>query len=91
MITVGASEFKAKCLGLISDVETKRETVIVTKHGRQVAKLVPMELAADVDPLDRYLFSGKIEIMGDIMAPLYTDEELDEFDRNSAEQLHDRS
>jgi prevent-host-death family protein len=87
MITVGASEFKAKCLGLISDVETKRETVIVTKHGRQVAKLVPMELAEDVDPLDAFRFPGKIEILGDIVSPCYSDEELEQFERRLMESL----
>ena len=91
MLTMGATEFKAKCLGVLSEVETKRQTVIVTKHGRAIAKLVPMDLAEDVDPLDRYLFPGKIMIAGDILAPLYTDAELDEFERNSVEQLHDRS
>jgi prevent-host-death family protein len=87
MITVGASEFKAKCLGLISDVETKRETVIVTKHGRQVAKLVPMELAEDDDPLDAFRFPGKIEILGDIVSPCYSDEELEQFERRLTESL----
>jgi len=87
MITVGASEFKAKCLGLISDVETKRETVIVTKHGRQVAKLVPIELAEDVDPLEAFRFPGKIEILGDIVSPCYSDEELEQFERRLMESV----
>jgi prevent-host-death family protein len=91
MITMAAGEFKAKCLGLLSDVETKRETVLVTKYGRPVAKLVPLELADDIDPLEAFRFPGKIEIVGDILAPLYTDDELDEFERNSVRQLHDRS
>jgi prevent-host-death family protein len=87
MITVGASEFKAKCLGLIADVETKRETVVVTKYGREVAKLVPIELEEDVDPLEAFRFPGKIEILGDIEAPLYTNEELEEFFQRSVDQL----
>ena len=91
MTTIAAAEAKAQFLRLLKEVERKRETVIVTKHGREVAKLVPMDLPEDVDPLDRYLFPGKVEISGDIMAPLYTDDELDEFERNSVEQLHDRS
>lgn len=90
MTTISAGQAKAHFLRSLKDVET-RETVIVTKHGRGVAKLVPMDLAEDVDPLDRHLFAGKIVITGDIMEPLYTDEELDEFERNSAGQLHDRS
>jgi prevent-host-death family protein len=91
MITIAAGEFKAKCLGLLSDVESKRETVLVTKYGRPVAKLVPLELSDDIDPLEAFQFPGKIEIVGDIMAPLYTDGELDEFERNSVRQLHAHS
>jgi len=87
MITVGASEFKAKCLGLIADVETKRETVVVTKYGREVAKLVPMELAEDVDPLEAFRFPGKIEILGDIVSPCYSDEELEQFERRLMESV----
>lgn len=87
MITVGASEFKAKCLGLIADVETKRETVVVTKYGREVAKLVPIELAEDVDPLEAFRFPGKIEILGDIVSPCYSDEELEQFERRLMESV----
>jgi len=87
MITVGASEFKAKCLGLIADVETKRETVVVTRHGREVAMLVPMKLAENVDPLDAFRFPGKIEILGDIVSPCYSDEELEQFERRLMESL----
>ncbi len=90
MITVGASEFKAKCLGLISDVETKRETVVVTRHGREVAMLVPMKLAENVDPLDRYRFPG-VEVVGDIESPIYTDEEWEGFFEASVAQLNDPS
>ena len=38
--TVSASEAKAKLLGLLDDVE-RGETVILTRHGRPVARLVP--------------------------------------------------
>lgn len=62
--TIAAGQAKAQFLRLLKDVETKRETVIVTKHGREVAKLVPMDLAADVDPLDRYLFRARSRLRG---------------------------
>ncbi|CAN5320592.1 type II toxin-antitoxin system Phd/YefM family antitoxin [soil metagenome] len=41
--TVKASVFKATCLALLDDVERTHRTVIVTKHGRPVAKLVPLD------------------------------------------------
>jgi len=41
--TVPAASFKARCLELMDRVRETRETYIVTKHGRPVAKLVPYE------------------------------------------------
>ncbi len=40
---IGAGEFKAKCLQLLDDVAAQRSTLVITKHGKPVAKLVPVE------------------------------------------------
>jgi antitoxin (DNA-binding transcriptional repressor) of toxin-antitoxin stability system len=32
--------FKTNCLALMDEVQAKRETVAITKHGKPVAKLV---------------------------------------------------
>ena len=77
---MAAAKFKAQCLTVMDEVQAKREPVVVTKNGKPVAKLMPLDLPNDVDPLDAFRFPG-MEIVGDIMAPLYTDEELDEFER----------
>ena len=37
---VSASEFKAKCLALIDQVEAGGEAIVITKRGRVVATLV---------------------------------------------------
>lgn len=42
MATVAAGVFKAKCLELMDEVERTKEEIVVTKHGRPVAKLVPV-------------------------------------------------
>jgi len=86
MRTLAAGKFKATCLALLNEVETKREAVLVTKNGKPIAKLVPLDLPEEQDPLDSFYF-GKIEILGDVMAPLYSDEELEEFERASLAQL----
>ena len=39
--SIPASEFKAKCLALLDEVAQKRETLVVTKRGKPVAKVVP--------------------------------------------------
>ena len=40
---IGAGEFKAKCLQLLDDVAEQRGTLIITKRGKPIAKLVPVE------------------------------------------------
>ncbi len=42
LMTLGASEFKAKCLRLLDRVEAEGETLVITKRGRPVAKVVPV-------------------------------------------------
>jgi prevent-host-death family protein len=37
-----ASRFKAECLAILDQVERMRVSVTVTKHGRPVARLVPL-------------------------------------------------
>lgn len=42
-IQVAASEFKAKCLALLDQVAETGETIVVTKRGKPVARVVPPE------------------------------------------------
>ena len=66
MKTMAAGQFKARCLKLMDDVEQTREPVLITKKGRPVAKLVPLEVPAkDVFGCLR----GIMEIVGDIESP----------------------
>ena len=61
MKTVGAAQFKEQCLSLLDNVGP--EGIVITKHGRPVAKLIPigLESAALIGS-----FKGKIKIKGDI-------------------------
>jgi prevent-host-death family protein len=64
---IAAGEFKSRCLALIDEVERKRKEIVITKRGRPVAKLVPVESAANP------LIGGMrctISYMGDIVAPI---------------------
>jgi prevent-host-death family protein len=63
-ITLPISEFKAKCLRLIDDVETKGDRIVITKRGRPVAKIEPV--APEKRPL-RGMWKDKVEILGDIV------------------------
>ncbi|MGA3263498.1 MAG: type II toxin-antitoxin system prevent-host-death family antitoxin [Terracidiphilus sp.] len=64
--TIAAGEFKSKCLKLLDEVADKRETLVITKHGKPVAQVVPM-------PPEKELFGamrGSGVIIGDIISPL---------------------
>jgi len=41
--TVSASEFKARCLALLDEVAATGKALVVTKRGKPVAQLVPVE------------------------------------------------
>jgi prevent-host-death family protein len=69
MQTIAAGKFKAKCLAIMDDVQSNREPVIITKHGKPIAKLVPIDnKTGEKDPIFGF-FAGKIRIAGDIEAP----------------------
>ena len=68
MRTMGAAKFKAQCLAVMDEVQAKREPVLVTKNGKPVAKLVPVDM--EEDPLAIFRFPGGIEIHGDIVGPI---------------------
>ncbi len=63
---MSAALFKAQCLSLMDQVEAQRGEVIITKRGKPVAKLVPVEEA----PRDIFgCMAGTAEILGDLIAP----------------------
>jgi prevent-host-death family protein len=41
MKIIPASKFKAECLSILDDVDS--EGVVITKHGKPVARLIPYE------------------------------------------------
>ncbi|MGH3065892.1 MAG: type II toxin-antitoxin system Phd/YefM family antitoxin [Gaiellaceae bacterium] len=43
MRTIPAGRFKAQCLRLLDEVAETGETIVVTKRGKAVAKLEPIE------------------------------------------------
>jgi prevent-host-death family protein len=42
-----AGEFKAKCLALLDEVEARGSSIIITKRGRPVARVVPLARATN--------------------------------------------
>jgi antitoxin (DNA-binding transcriptional repressor) of toxin-antitoxin stability system len=41
MKTIPAGQFKAHCLAILDEVAVKRERIVVTKHGKSVAQIIP--------------------------------------------------
>lgn len=64
---ISASEFKARCLELMDDVRDRHDTIIITKHGKPVAKLVP----CDEEPRDIWGYMrGSVLWYGDLISPI---------------------
>jgi prevent-host-death family protein len=61
---IAAGEFKAKCLALLDRVAETRESFVVTKRGRPVAMLVPLEEVSE-SPL-----VGSVIKETDIVSPI---------------------
>ena len=64
---VAAANFKANCLRLMEEVARQRKPIIITKRGKPVAKLVPVE----EEPMDLFGYmAGTAKICGDIIEPI---------------------
>lgn len=63
MKSVPAAKFKEQCLALLDRVDP--DGIVITKHGKPVAKLIPIH--ADTGKLIGS-FKGKIKIKGDILS-----------------------
>ena len=62
MKVVPASKFKARCLALLDRVDA--EGIVITKHGKPVAKLIPI----DAEPATLIgSLKGKLRIKGKIL------------------------
>jgi prevent-host-death family protein len=65
MRTIRASEFKAKCLAILDEVERTGETVTILKRGRAVARLLPPVPAEGRYP--QHALFGTIRVVGDVL------------------------
>lgn len=65
-MSIPAAVFKAECLRLMDEVARTGRPIVITKHGRPVAQLVPMP--AEPVSLFGYM-SDTMTIKGDVVAP----------------------
>jgi prevent-host-death family protein len=69
--TVMASTFKARCLALLDQVEIDRVPLVITKRGRAIARVVPMDEA----PTGRSTM-GSVRLVADADAAYYGTDEI---------------
>ncbi|MCE7872938.1 type II toxin-antitoxin system Phd/YefM family antitoxin [bacterium CPR1] len=72
---ISASEFKAHCLELLDRVRDHKQTIVITKRGKPVARLLPITDGPPQSILGS--LSGLGRTNGDIVAPIEDLWELD--------------
>lgn len=73
--TISAATFKAQCLMLMDEVKNKRRTIVITKYGVPVAKLVPTD---ETVPSPFGWLKGTITEHGNIIDPIECTWEADQ-------------
>ena len=63
MKKIAAAAFKTRCLTLMEDVRSTKQPLLITKRGKPMAKLVPVEESKD-DFIGR--LKGVFEVVGNL-------------------------
>jgi prevent-host-death family protein len=66
-MNIPAAVFKAECLNLMDEVARTGQPIVITKHGKPVAQLVP--IPAQSESLFGYM-KNTLSIKGDIVTPV---------------------
>jgi len=66
---LSASEFKAKCLACLTEIEQSGDSITITRRGRPVATLGPVKRKAWKSPENSW--KGRMRILGDIVNTSY--------------------
>ncbi|HTV92746.1 MAG TPA: type II toxin-antitoxin system prevent-host-death family antitoxin [Verrucomicrobiae bacterium] len=72
---IGAADFKARCLELMDEVERLGIEIIITKHRKPVARLVPVR---SISGSFVGSMKGMAVVLGDIVGPTGEEWEADE-------------
>ena len=67
MKQIAISEFKAKCLSLVEQVQKTKKPIQITRFGKPVAEVVPETPVAPRNWIGS--MKGRFEIVGDIVSP----------------------
>lgn len=72
MTTITATEFKAKCLQLLDEVQRTGEELVISKRGKPVARVI-----AEKETKPWLALRGKGRIKGDLFGPVLNESEIE--------------
>jgi prevent-host-death family protein len=71
---ISASEFKAKCLALLDEVAKTHLSLTVTKRGKPIAKLVPIEGSDPPDLVGSVQYKNEEDLLSPVDEAWETDQ-----------------
>jgi len=74
--TIGITEFKANCLKLVAQVHKTRRTLIITKHGKPLAKVTPTGTKRNDYGFGK--MKGTVLYSGDVLSPAFEEWEFND-------------
>jgi len=76
MVEIAISEFKAKCLALLDQVQKTKVPIRITRRGKPIAEVIPPSPTTD---RANWLGSmaGTAETLGDIISPVIEPSDLE--------------
>jgi prevent-host-death family protein len=65
METLSVSQFKTTCLSVLDKVNKQKKKVLITKRGKPIAEIIPVESRRQEIPLKE-----TVTFIGDILSPV---------------------
>jgi len=79
MREVAISEFKAKCLALLDQVNRTRQPLRVTKRGKAIVDVLPPTTIPERNWMGS--MAGRMKIKGDILSPIIDITEIEALEK----------
>jgi len=77
MREIAISEFKAKCLSLLNEVNKTKKPIRILRRGKPVAEVVPPSTTRRHRKLGK--MAGTVKILGDIVSPIIDLNDIDAY------------
>ena len=68
--SISVSQFKIHCLKIIENINQKKKSLIVTKRGKPVAKIEPIDKLSEDDLLFNSMKAKAVIVDKDIISPI---------------------